>query len=80
MQTPKCSERDTDKGQHAVATRTEILNYARLSRIAGQLCINANDLAFSTNPPTPENCRIAGVMLGWAMNLTPMRIRTRFEY
>ena len=80
MQTLKCNERYTDKGQYAGVTRTKILSYAQLNRIADRLCRNAEDLAFSTNPPIPENCRIAGVMLGWALNLAPIRIGTKFDY
>jgi hypothetical protein len=80
MQTLHCSEHYTDKGQYAVVTRTRILNYSQLTRIADHLCRNAEDLAFSTNPPTLDNCRIAGSMLGWAFNLAPMRIGTKFDY
>jgi hypothetical protein len=80
MQTLKCNERYTDKGQYAVVTRTKLLDYARMNRIAAHLSSNAEDLAFSTNPPIPENCRIAGVMLGWALNLAPIRIGAKFDY
>jgi hypothetical protein len=74
------SELYTDKGHYAVMTRTTVLKYAKLARIADHLCRNADKLASSTNPPTIDNCRIAGAMLGWAHNLTPLRIGTRFDY
>ena len=80
MQTFLCSQHYTNRGHSAVVTRTRILNYAQLTRIAGHLCRNAEDLAFSTNPPTLDNRRIAGAMLGWALNLAPMRIETTFDY
>jgi len=74
------SELYTDKGQYAVFTRTEVLDYAKLASIAGHLRRNAEDLVFSTNPPTIDNCRIAGEMLGWALNLAPERIGAKFDY
>jgi hypothetical protein len=80
MQTLKYSEHYSDKGQYAVVTRTKVLNHAQLTRIADHLCRNAEDLAFSTNPPTLGNCRIAGAMLGWALTLAPMRIGKKFDY
>jgi hypothetical protein len=80
MQTLQRNEHYTDKGHYAVMTRTAVVKYARLTRIADQLRTNAEDLASSTNPPTFENCRIAGAMVGWAFNLVPLRILTRFDY
>ena len=80
MQTIQSSELYTDKGQYAVMTRTKVLEYAQLARIAGHLCRNAEDLVFSTNPPSIDNSRIAGTMLGWAYNVAPLRIGTRFDY
>jgi hypothetical protein len=79
MRTTECNELYTDEGHHAVMTRTTILKYAQLTRIADHLCQNAEQLLFSTNSPSVENCRIAGTMLGWAYKLTPLRIGTRFD-
>jgi hypothetical protein len=61
-------------------TRTMVVNHAQLTRIADHLRRNAEDLALSTNPPTVDNCRIAGTMLGWAFNLAPVRIAGEFDY
>ena len=80
MQTLQRSEHYTDRGHYAVMTRTKVINYAQLARIADHLCRNADDLVSSTNPPTVENCRIAGTMLGWAHHLTPVRVEARFDY
>jgi hypothetical protein len=80
MKTLQYREQYTDKGQYAVVTRTKILNYAQLTRVADHLCRNAEDLAYSTNPPNPENFRIAGAMVGWAFSLRPVRIGTEFDY
>ncbi len=80
MQILHCSEQYTDKGPYAVVTPTRILSDSRLTRIADHLCRNAEDLAFSTNPPSIDNCRVAGAMLVWALHLTPMRIGTNFDY
>jgi hypothetical protein len=74
------SEHYTDKVDFVTMTRTRVVEYAQLASIAGHLCRNAEDLAASTNPPCVESCRIAGAMLGWALNLVPMRIGTRFDY
>ena len=57
-------------------TRTAVVKYAQLTRIADQLRRNAEDLASSTNPPTLENCRIAGAMVGWAFKLVSLRMPT----
>jgi len=80
MQEIQQSEHYTDKGLYAVMTRTKVVNYAQLVRIAGHLCRNAEDLAASTDPPCVDNCCIAGMMLGWAYNLPPLRIGTGFDY
>ena len=80
METIHHSEHYTDKGSFAVLTRTKVLEYAKLASIAGHLRRNAEDLVFSTNPPTIENCRIAGEMVGWALNLAPERIGVKFDY
>jgi hypothetical protein len=74
------SEHYTDKGLYAVMTRMTVLQEAKLARIADHLCRNAKELVASTNPPHIDNCRIAGMMLGWAHNLAPLRIGTRFDY
>ena len=80
MQTIQRSERYTDKGHHAVMTRTTGLKEAHLARIADHLHRNAEDLVASTEIPTLENCRIAGAIVGWAFNLVPLRIQMRFDY
>ena len=80
MQTLQRNEHYTDKGHYAVMTRTTVINYAQLKRIADQLRRNAEDLASSTNPPTLEHCRIAGAMVGWAFNLVPLHIEAAFDY
>jgi hypothetical protein len=80
MQSFERSEHYTDRDHYAVMTRTTFVQDARLTRIAGHLRRNAEDLAFSTNRPTADNCCIAGAMLGWAFNLAPMRIVTTFDY
>ncbi len=80
MQTIQRIERYTDKGHYAVMTRTTVLKDAQLARIADHLRRNAEDVVFSTNPPTIDNCRIAGAMVGWAFNLVPLRIGTKFDY
>jgi hypothetical protein len=80
MQDIQSSEHYTDKGLYSVMTRTKVVSYAQLNRIAGHLCRNAEDLAASTDPPCVDNCRIAGAMLGWAYNLAPLRIASRFDY
>ena len=80
MPTIQRSELCTDKGQYAVLSWTKVLDYVKLASIAGHLRRNAEDLVFSTNPPTIDNCRIAGEMLGWALSLAPERIGGRFDY
>jgi hypothetical protein len=80
MQTTQSNELYTDQGHYAVMTRTRVLKYAQLARIADHLCRNAEDLVSTTNPPSIDNCRIAGTMLGWAYNLAPLRIETKFDY
>lgn len=80
MQTLQRSEYYTDKGCYAVMTRTAVVSYTKLTRIADQLRRNAEDLASSTDPPTLENCRIAGALVGWAFTLVPLRIQARFDY
>ena len=80
MQDIQPSEHYTDKGNFAVMTRTKVVEYAQLVRIAGHLCRNAEDLVASTDAPCADNCRIAGAMLGLAYNLAPLRIGTRFDY
>ena len=80
MHTLQRSEHYTDKGSYAVMTRMAVVTHAQLRRIADQLRSNAEDLAFSTNPPTLENCRIAGAMVGWAFNLVPLCIEAKFDY
>ena len=80
MKTLQRNEHYTDKGHYAVMTRTAVIKYAQLVRIADHLCRNAEDLAASTNPPCADNCRIAGAMVGWAYNLAPLRIEAGFDY
>lgn len=80
IQTLQRNEHYTDRGHYAVMTRTTVVNHAQLTRIADHLRRNADDLALSTNPPTFDNCRIAGAMLGWACNIAPVNIGTKFDY
>jgi len=80
MQDIQSSEHYTDKHDFATMTRTKVVRHAQLVRIAGHLCRNAEDLVASTNPPCVENCSIAGMMLGWAYHLAPVRIGTKFDY
>ncbi len=80
MKTLLGNELYTDKGHYAVMTLTTVLNYAKLARIADHLCRNAEELVLSENPPTIDDCRIAGTMFGWAYNLVPLRIGTKFDY
>ena len=79
MQDIQLSEHYTDKEDFAVMTRTKVVKYALLVRIAGHLCRNAEDLVASTDPPSADNCGIAGMMLGYAYNLAPL-IETKFDY
>ena len=80
MQSIHQSEQYTDRGHYAVMTRTTAVSNAQLTRIADHLRGNAEDLALSTDPPTVDNCRIAGTMVGWAFNLAPVRIAGKFDY
>ncbi len=80
MQTLQRNELCADKGCYAVLTRTAVVHDEQLRRIAGHLRSDAENLAFSTIPPAPENCRIARAIVGWAFSLAPMRIDTRFNY
>ena len=80
MRTTRDNELYTDKGRYAVMTRTTILKYARLTRIADHLCRNAEEILFSTNSPSVDNCRIAGTMLGWAYKLTNLCVGTGIDY
>jgi hypothetical protein len=74
------SEHYTDRHGFAVMTRTKVVKYAQLVRIADHLCRNAEDLAASSDSSSDDNCRIAGMMLGWAYSLAPLRIGTGFDY
>jgi hypothetical protein len=79
MQAIECSERYTNKGHYAVMTRTRILNLKKLTGIAEHFCRNAEVSASTSNPPIPADCRIAGAILGWTLNLAPIRIGTTFD-
>jgi hypothetical protein len=79
MQSIHHSEQYTDRGHYAVMTRTTIINNTQLARIADHLRRNAEDLAFSSGPPAEHDCRIAGVMVGWAFNLAPMPHRRQIR-
>jgi len=74
------SEHYTDIGDFAVMTRTSVLKYSQLARIAGHLCRNAEELVSSTDTPTNDNLSIAGMMMSWAYTLVPVNIATRFDY
>jgi len=79
MRTIQPTEHYTHQGDFPVMTRTSIRKYAQLVRIADQLCRNTEELLFSTDQPTIDNCRIAGMMLGLANHLVPLRIATGFD-
>jgi hypothetical protein len=74
------TEQYTDRGHFAVMTRATVLMDAQLARIADHLRHNAEDLVSTSNPPTIHDCRIAGAMLGWAFDLAPLHIESRFDY
>jgi hypothetical protein len=74
------AEHYTDMQEFAAMTRMKVVNYVQLVRIACHLSRNAEDLAASTDAPCVENYRVAGAMLGWAYNLMPLRIESRFDY
>ena len=74
------SERYTDRGSYAVMTRTTVLKDTQLARISDHLRRNAEDLVSSSNPPSTHDCRIAGAMLGFALELVPLRIGAKFDY
>ena len=80
MQTLHRNEHYSDRGHGAVMARTAVLKEAQLARIADHLRRNAEDLADSTNPPTIDECRIAGAMLGWAFAIAPIRMMVEFDY
>ena len=81
MKTLQRGELYSDKGSYAVMTRTAVVcNDAQLRSVADQLRRNAEELAFSTNPPTPGNCLIAGAMVGWAFSLAPFCIDSRIDF
>jgi hypothetical protein len=80
MRTIQPTEQYADQGDFAVMTRTSVRKYAQLVRIADHLCRNAEELLFSTDQPTINNCRTAGMMLGLAYNLVPLRIEAGFDY
>lgn len=80
MRTTQDNELCTCEAHDAVMTRTTILKYAQLTRIADHLCRTAEQLLFSTNSPSIDNCRIAGTMLGLAYKLTPESAGTRIDY
>lgn len=80
MQSIHRSEQYTEREHYAVMTRTAVLNDAQLARIAHHLRRNAEDLADSSNPPTIDDCRIAGAMLGWAFTIAPIRIMVKFDH
>jgi hypothetical protein len=80
MRTIQPAEHYTDQGDFAVMTRTSVRKHAPLVRIADRLCRNAEDLLFSTDQPTIDDCRIAGMMLGLAYKLVPLRIEAGVDY
>ena len=79
MPSLKRSEHYTDRGHYAVMTRTTVVNNAQLARITDHFRRNREDLKFSKNPPAVDNCRIAGVMLGWTFNLPPVRLGAKID-
>lgn len=79
MQSLERSEHYTDRGHYAVMTRTNVVKIAELTRVSDHPRRDAEDLAFSTNLPTVEQCRIAGVMLGWTFNLAAVRLGAKVD-
>ena len=79
MWTNRRTDHYTDQEDFAVMAQTAVRKYARRARIANHLCRNAEELLFSTDQPTIDNCRIAGMMLGLAYNLVPLRIEAGFD-
>jgi hypothetical protein len=61
-------------------TRTSVRKYSQRVKIADHLCRNAEELLFSSDQPTIDNCRIAGMMLGLAYNLVPLRPEAGLDY
>jgi hypothetical protein len=80
IQTLQRNEHYTDRGHYAVMTRTTVLKDAQLARIADHLLRNAEELASSSVPPTIDDCRVAGAMIGWAFKVAPVRIGAKFDY
>lgn len=79
MQEIQRSEHYTDKQNLAVMTRTRVVTYAQLVKIADRLSRNAEYLATIGDSACVNSCRIAGAMLGWAYNPAPLRIGTKFD-
>jgi hypothetical protein len=73
------SERYTDRIEYAATTRTRVLSYGQLFRIADRLRSNAEELVSSSSQPTLVNCQIAGVMLRLACALLPPHIAAEFN-
>jgi hypothetical protein len=80
MQTIQPTGHYKDQGVLAVMTRTPARRYAQRVMIADHLCRNAEELLFSTDQPTIDNCRMAGMMLGLAYNLVPPRIEAGLDH
>jgi hypothetical protein len=80
MRTIQPTEHYTDQGDFAVVTRTSVREYAQLVRVADRLCRNAEELLFSKDQPTIDNCCIAGEMLGLTLSIAPERIGARFDF
>lgn len=75
MQAIQRSEHYVNNGNYIVMTRTTVLPYAQMAAQADRLSSGAEDLVSPTNPPVIDDCRVEGVMLGWAYKLAPVRIR-----
>jgi hypothetical protein len=80
MRSIKPTEHYSDQGDVVVMSRTSVREYSQVVRIADHLCLHAEELLFSTEHPTIDNCRIAGMMLGLAYSLVPLSIEAGFGY
>jgi hypothetical protein len=67
----KCS----DRGHYAVSTRWAAIENVQLVEIVDPLRRNPEEPTLpSSQPPIVSDCRIAGVTLGFAFHLAPVRI------
>jgi hypothetical protein len=80
MQTLERNEHYTDKGNYAVMTRTSVIKYAQLARIADHICRNTEDLAAASDRDCGDSYSIDGTMLGGTYELVPLRVQASFDF